>query len=137
MPFKSEAQRRYFHAAQARGEIPKSTVKRWEEHTPKGKKLPEHVRKKEAGMRKNAAFMAGVVAATEDLYHHLVTEKIAARDMPHFTDQNRPESVKKIYKALKREHPRMAAGEKARIAARQGKPGKQHQGPPYKGPLSG
>jgi hypothetical protein len=43
--------------------------------------------------------------------------------------------VKEIYRALKRDHPDMPAEMKARIAARQGKPGKQHQGPPYKGPI--
>lgn len=53
-----------------------------------------------------------------------------------FLSQNRPEAVKKIYRALKRDHPEMSAEMKARIAARQGKPGRQHQGPPYKGPLS-
>jgi hypothetical protein len=56
--------------------------------------------------------------------------------MPSFTEQDRPEGVKKIYRALKREHPEMPAAMKARIAARQGKPGKQKQGPPYKGPLT-
>ena len=59
-----------------------------------------------------------------------------ARDMPSFTKQDRPKKVKDIYKALKREHPGMPAEMKARIAARQGKPGKQKQGPPYKGPLA-
>ena len=59
-----------------------------------------------------------------------------ARDMPHFTDQDRPKKVKEIYRALKREHPSMPAEMKARIAARQGRHGKQHQGPPYKGPLT-
>ena len=54
-----------------------------------------------------------------------------------FLAQRRPAKVKEIYSALKREHPGMAAGMKARIAARQGKPGKQAQGPPYEGPLSG
>ncbi len=62
-------------------------------------------------------------------------EKIA-RDMPSFTKQDRPAKVKEIYRALKRDHPEMPASMKARIAARQGKPGKQKQGPPYKGPLS-
>jgi hypothetical protein len=52
-----------------------------------------------------------------------------------FLKQDRPESVKKIYRALKRDHPEMSAEMKARIAARQGKPGKQKQGPPYKGAL--
>ena len=58
-----------------------------------------------------------------------------AKDMPPFVKQDRPEAVKDIYKALKREHPEMPAEMKARIAARQGKPGKQEQGPPYKGPI--
>ena len=52
-----------------------------------------------------------------------------------FLKQDRPEKVKAIFRALKREHPEMPAEMKARIAARQGKPGKQHQGPPYKGPI--
>jgi hypothetical protein len=80
-----------------------------------------------------------------------------AKDMPHFTEQDRPEKVKDIYRALKREHPDMSAEMKARIAARQGKRGKhpdmstemkariaarqgkrgkQKQGPPYEAPLS-
>lgn len=63
--------------------------------------------------------------------------KNAKRNMPGFTEQDRPEGVKSVYKALKRDHPGMPAGMKARIASRQGKPGKQEQGPPYKGPLSG
>jgi hypothetical protein len=53
-----------------------------------------------------------------------------------FMKQDRPRKVKEIYSALKRDHPGMPAGMKARIAARQGKPGKQKQGPPYKGPLT-
>lgn len=63
-------------------------------------------------------------------------EKAAKRDMPAFTEQDRPAKVKEIYRALKREHPGMPAEMKARIAARQGKPGKQKQGPPYRGPLA-
>jgi len=46
MPFKSEAQRRLFYAKADSGEIPMSTVKKWESHTPKGK-LPEKVKKAE------------------------------------------------------------------------------------------
>lgn len=45
MPFKSESQRRRFYAMASRGEISKATVKHWEDATPKGKKLPEHVKK--------------------------------------------------------------------------------------------
>lgn len=45
MPFKSEAQRRYFHVMQAQGKISPETVKEWEDATPKKekKKLPYHV----------------------------------------------------------------------------------------------
>lgn len=57
------------------------------------------------------------------------------RDMPSFLDQDRPKKVKEIYRALKRDHPDMPAEMKARIAARQGKRGKQKQGPPYKGEI--
>lgn len=59
-----------------------------------------------------------------------------ARDMPSFLRQDRPAAVKKIYRALKREHPRMPAEMKARIASRQGRPGTQKQGPPYSGPVT-
>lgn len=37
MPFKSETQRRFMHARHPK------IAKRWEKHTPKGKKLPEKV----------------------------------------------------------------------------------------------
>lgn len=43
MPYKSEAQRRYFHAAEARGEIEPATVKEYDKAS-KGKKLPEKVK---------------------------------------------------------------------------------------------
>ena len=52
-----------------------------------------------------------------------------------FLKQDRPKKVKEIYRALKRDHPDMPAEMKARIAARQGKPGKQRQGPPYDAPI--
>jgi hypothetical protein len=45
MPFKSDAQRRKFYAMEDRGEISEDTVDRWEDETPKGKKLPERVKK--------------------------------------------------------------------------------------------
>jgi len=55
-PFKSQAQRRKFHAMAARGEVSKSTVKKWEDHTPKGKKLPERLHRKSAA----AGILAGI-----------------------------------------------------------------------------
>lgn len=45
MPYKSDAQRRKFHAMQARGEISSKTVAEWDKAS-KGKKLPERVKKK-------------------------------------------------------------------------------------------
>jgi len=40
MPYKSDAQRRFFHAAEARGDIPASTVEEFDKAS-KGHKLPE------------------------------------------------------------------------------------------------
>ena len=74
-------------------------------------------------------------AEMEDELQQELNAKSAA-NMPAFTSQDRPAKVKEIYGALKRDHPEMPAGMKARIASRQGKPGKQKQGPPYKGPLT-
>ena len=48
MPYKSEAQRRKFHAMAARGEISKATVAEFDRAS-KGKKLPEKKRKKKKG----------------------------------------------------------------------------------------
>jgi hypothetical protein len=44
MPYKSDAQRRFFHAAEERGEISPKTVKEFDRAS-KGKKLPEKVHK--------------------------------------------------------------------------------------------
>jgi hypothetical protein len=51
MPFKSKAQRRKFYAMADRGEISDATVKHWEDATPKGKKLPERVKKALANIK--------------------------------------------------------------------------------------
>lgn len=53
MPFVSQAQRKWMYANKP------SMAKRWEAHTPKGKKLPEHV--------KEAAYMDGVTTALNDM----------------------------------------------------------------------
>lgn len=42
MPYKSAAQRRFFHAAETRGDISKATVDEFDQAS-KGKKLPEKV----------------------------------------------------------------------------------------------
>lgn len=48
MPFKSEAQRKWMHANKP------EMAKRWEEHTPKGKKLPKKVGKESIDNRIDA-----------------------------------------------------------------------------------
>lgn len=45
MPFKSEAQRRWMYAAEARGDVPKGTAKKWQEHT-----RPPHLTKEAAAL---------------------------------------------------------------------------------------
>ena len=64
--------------------------------------------------------------------------KEAKKDMPKFVEQDRPEKVKGIYTALKRDHPEMPAEMKARIASRRGSrsSAKRKEGPPYAGKLT-
>lgn len=45
MPFKSQAQRKWMHANDPK------MAKEWEEHTPKGKKLPKKVKGKKNGKK--------------------------------------------------------------------------------------
>ena len=45
MPYKSEAQRKKFHAMEKRGEISHATVAEWDAAS-KGKKLPKRLKKK-------------------------------------------------------------------------------------------
>lgn len=59
-------------------------------------------------------------------------------DMPPFEKQDRPENVKGVYRALKREYGEsMPAEVKARIASRKGSsdPEERKSGPPYSGPI--
>jgi hypothetical protein len=52
----------------------------------------------------------------KDLRDYQKSQTKSASDMPPFLEQDRPAKVKEIYKALKRDHPGMSAGMKARIA---------------------
>lgn len=45
MPYKSDKQRRFFHAAEKRGEISSAVVDEWDKAS-KGKKLPEKAKTK-------------------------------------------------------------------------------------------
>jgi hypothetical protein len=105
-------------------------------------KVADEFRKEAAGIRdllhehalQSANYLP--VRTVEQAINYVLDKEAKKRDMPSFTKQDRPKKVKEIYKALKRDHPGMPAEMKARIAARQGKKGKQKQGPPYKGPLT-
>lgn len=70
MPFKSEAQRRLFHAMEGRGEISPKKVEEWEDETPKEKKrrLPYHVadRRSEKKSSIDETYEAGVKQAMVD-----------------------------------------------------------------------
>lgn len=121
MPFKSQAQRKWMYANEPK------MAKRWEEHTPKGKKLPEKV--------KESSFMIKLGALTG-------FTKVAKKKMPSFTDQNRSAKSKEIYTAMKGESADLKKryGSRwkevaARVAGRHGKPGKQHRGKPWKDPV--
>lgn len=62
---------------------------------------------------------AAVDAYRNEMYKRSLNK--TAADMPPFLSQDRPEKVKEIYRALKREHPEYSAGKKARIANAMGK----------------
>ena len=64
MPFKSEAQRRLFHAMASRGEISKAKVKEWEDKTKNKGSLPEHVKKHE---KKSEFYETGVKIALDQV----------------------------------------------------------------------
>jgi len=51
VPYKSEAQRRYFHSAEKRGKMSAEVVAEWDKAS-KGKKLPEHVKAKNKALSK-------------------------------------------------------------------------------------
>lgn len=53
MPYKSDKQRRYFHAAEARGDISPETVEEFDRAS-KGKKLPESAKKRVKKRAKDA-----------------------------------------------------------------------------------
>lgn len=60
MPFKSRSQKRWMFAAEARGEVPEGTARRWQAHT-KDKDLPERVKKASL----TEAFIDGVLDGLE------------------------------------------------------------------------
>lgn len=51
MPYKSDAQRKYFHFLESKGKLPKKTVAEFDKAS-KGKKLPERVNTKKSKPKK-------------------------------------------------------------------------------------
>lgn len=68
MPFVSQNQRAFMHIHHPK------IADRWEEHTPKGKKLPKHVPNSEATVKKSAFYGHGVAQAMLDVG---MVEKVA------------------------------------------------------------
>lgn len=64
MPFKSKRQQRFMFSAESRGELPKGTAKKWAEHTPDIKSLPE------TAPHKKHAFVAGFKTAAAAGFWH-------------------------------------------------------------------
>jgi len=93
MPFKSEAQRRLFHAKAAKGEISQETVHEWEHATKDKKSLPMHV-------KKSAAYDEGAYAALavfSKLAYHAddrMQERIKAEFPPGALKQLRDQAFK-------------------------------------------
>lgn len=56
MPYKSDKQRKYFHAAEERGEIAPKTVKEFDQAS-KGLKLPKYAHKSGGKFRKTKSNM--------------------------------------------------------------------------------
>ena len=69
MPYKSQAQRRFFFAAEARGDLPKGTAMDWAVHTPSISSLPELAKAKKKSTKKSSveglyALLVGKVACS-------------------------------------------------------------------------
>lgn len=60
MPYKSDSQRRFFHAAEARGEISSKVVSEFDQAS-KGKKLPEAIKDKKKTERNKKLWHGGMV----------------------------------------------------------------------------
>lgn len=85
MPFRSQAQRGYFHIAEAKGKLPAGITARWEKHTPKGKKLPKRVAKSAA------AFLGLQLPANEDVsIEELLFKQALSVRLPHATAPHVP-----------------------------------------------
>lgn len=97
MPFKSQKQRALFYAKMNRGEFSAETVKKWEDHTPKDKKLPKYVEKKAmannfwSGFTKRAA--ETFVSANNTANHPGAPEKLLKWNDNGGVDPREPEEM--------------------------------------------
>ena len=130
MPFKSEAQRRKFYAMAARGEISQEMVGKWEQETPKGKKLPKRV-KKAAATKKDvhhAADKAGIPwdddpkfkRWSKKLTGKTCLDKMSPAQLARMKQAIKAKGMKKLAKAYT-EQQRQRAKEKAIVLALQGR----------------
>jgi len=93
MPYKSDAQRRFFHAAAERGEVPKSVVREYDRES-RGKKLPE-----KAGEGNPDSNTGGEDKRRRDI--RKTVEKLRRKGKPKETEEKRGKQGKK--KKRKRE----------------------------------
>ena len=91
MPYKSDAQRRKFHAMANAGEISEKTVKHWDKES-KGKDLPEKVEKK-------AAALAPLLRASR-LYQLIKTAEIKAQLVPLLKAAGKARTTVKAVKSV-------------------------------------
>ena len=90
MPFESQAQRRWMYANEP------EIAKKWSEHTPKGKKLPEYVKQKEAHMTTEQAYINGFVKRANE---HGFTDNEAVKILKQASPQSAA-SFMENYKAM-------------------------------------
>jgi hypothetical protein len=85
MPFKSKAQQRFMFAAEERGEIPKGTAKRWADHTPNIKKLPE--KKGALGLTAEAQYDSEKGASVMKKTANQIADEVLAKVSQDYTRQ--------------------------------------------------
>jgi hypothetical protein len=89
MPFKSEAQRRKFHAMARRDEISDDTVDAWEAKTRKDIKLPKKIKHSQLLGAADALEHLGFKQASEELRLKIPSRTFHGLDAAHRTDSKR------------------------------------------------
>lgn len=82
MPFKSEAQRKLFHAKADRGEISPKVVHEWEHATHNKSKLPEHVKKTAAQIADEVMAKLGGISIADEVLAKIAAGVAAFRASP-------------------------------------------------------